>query len=130
MALVERAPVWADAGDVDHVLDNLIENAIRYTPEGTTISLEAWARNGTSYLAVADDGPGIPPEDQSRIFERFYRGNLGRRTGPGTGLGLAIVAELVQRWKGDIRLAGGIGARFELSFPAGRSAETPRATLS
>jgi signal transduction histidine kinase len=68
-------------------------------------------------VCVADDGPGIPPEEEQRVFERFYRGSTGRRSAPGTGLGLAIAAELVRRWGGEIRLEGGDGTRVEAVFP-------------
>jgi signal transduction histidine kinase len=110
-------PVWANPGDLGHVLDNLIENAIRYTPAGTEIVVEAGDGEGGPYLSVADDGPGIPPEDRDRVFDRFYRGRAGRRAGPGTGLGLPIVAELVRRWDGEVRLADAGGTRVEARFP-------------
>jgi signal transduction histidine kinase len=119
--LVERiggaCPVWASPDDLAHVLDNLIENSIRYTPEGTEITVETRGANGRVVLAVSDTGPGIPPEDRPRVFERFYRGLVGKQAGPGTGLGLAVAAELVGRWGGQIRLADGGGARFEATFP-------------
>ena len=111
------ALVWADAGDLAHVFDNLVENALRYAPDGTRVTIEAERRDGHTVLAVADDGPGIPPQDRARIFERFYRGSTGRRAGAGTGLGLAIVAELVERWGGDVRLGEGDGTRVEAAFP-------------
>jgi signal transduction histidine kinase len=113
----DPAAAWANETDVAHVLDNLIENSLRYTPPGTSISVEAWNDNGTGTFAVADDGPGIPPEERARLFERFYRGSVGKRSGPGTGLGLAIVAELVRRWGGRIELRDAPGTRFEGSFP-------------
>ena len=69
------------------------------------------------YLSVSDNGPGIPPADRDRVFDRFYRGANGRRSGPGTGLGLAIVAELVERWNGRVRLVEGPETRIEASFP-------------
>ena len=112
----EAPKVWADASDLALVLDNLIENAIRYCPAGTTIALETGTRDGRALVAVADDGPGIPPEERPRLFERFYRGSAGRRAGPGTGLGLAVVSELVGRWGGDVRLADGPGTRIEAVF--------------
>ncbi len=111
----------ADPGDLANVLDNLIENAIRYSPPGGDVTIEAVSSAGTATLAVANDGPGIPPEERERIFERFYRGSTGLSSGPGTGLGLAIVAELVRRWNGEVRLTdvtGVDGTRFEASFPA------------
>jgi signal transduction histidine kinase len=112
----ESVTVFADPGDLAHVVDNLIENALRYSPPGTSITVEAAAEDGRAKLAVADDGPGIPTADRARIFERFYRGANGKRSGPGTGLGLAIVAELVERWGGDVSLGDGPGTRIEASF--------------
>jgi signal transduction histidine kinase len=111
------AVAWASEADVAHVLDNLIENAVRYCPRGTAISLAARAEGRRAVLVVADDGPGIPAADRPRIFERFYRGANGRRAGPGTGLGLAIVAELVARWGGEVRLGDGPGTCVESAFP-------------
>jgi two-component system, OmpR family, sensor kinase len=110
-------PTWADESDLHQVVDNLIENAIKYTPEGTTITVEAGIRQGRPMLVVADDGPGIPAEDRGRIFERFYRGSNGRKTGSGTGLGLAIVEELVRRWGGEVKLSNKKGACVEATFP-------------
>jgi signal transduction histidine kinase len=116
---VEGTPViWADPEDAQHLVDNLIENALRYTPEGTHIEVRASTDGGRPKLCVADDGPGIAPEDRERVFERFYRGANGRRSGPGTGLGLAIVAEIVHRWGGEVRLGGeATGMTVEASFP-------------
>jgi two-component system, OmpR family, sensor kinase len=65
--------VWAARADVAHILDNLIENAIRYTPPGTTVTIATGRSGRTSELVVSDTGPGIPPRDRDRIFERFYR---------------------------------------------------------
>jgi signal transduction histidine kinase len=115
------ATVCAAADDVEHILDNLIENAVRYGPPGTTIRVEAGPEPGGGMVAVSDDGPGIAAEDRERIFERFYRGSNGRRAGPGTGLGLAIVRQLAMRWGGDASLASGsdgAGTRVEVRFPA------------
>jgi two-component system, OmpR family, sensor kinase len=116
------ARVWADSGDLGHILDNLVENALRYCPPGTEITVEAVHGDGRAALIVSDTGPGIPPEDRRRLFERFYRGSLGKQAGPGTGLGLAIVAELARRWGGDVRLLDGSGTRIEASFPAAPTA--------
>ena len=99
------------------MLDNLIDNALRYAPAGSEVRVETEARDGRAALTVADDGPGIPPAERARVFERFYRGSTGRRAGPGTGLGLAIVAELVRRWDGDVRLVDAPGTRVEAVFP-------------
>jgi two-component system, OmpR family, sensor kinase len=109
--------VWADRDDVRHVLDNLLDNALRYTPRGTQVLVETAIRDGSVVLAVADSGPGIPPEDRPRVFERFYRGANGRRAGSGSGLGLAIADELVRRWGGTVTLTEAPGTRIEVSFP-------------
>jgi signal transduction histidine kinase len=107
--------VLAAPGDIAHILDNLIENAIRYSPAGTRITVGADGRA----LVVSDTGPGIPSAERERVFERFYRG--ARRTGPGTGLGLAIVAELAERWGGRVELLDGPGTRVRASWPADSS---------
>jgi two-component system, OmpR family, sensor kinase len=121
-ARLEVAPsggsaVWADRDDLRHVVDNLLDNAMRYTPRGTPVRVETGTRDGYAVLAVADSGPGIPAEDRSRVFERFYRGANGRRAGTGSGLGLAIAAELVRRWGGSVTLADGSGTRVEVWLP-------------
>ena len=114
----EPVVVWADAADVAHILDNLIENALRYCPEGTEVAVGTSREDGRARLIVSDTGPGIPPGDRERVFERFYRGSTGKEAGSGTGLGLAIVAELAGRWNGRVRLLDGPGTRIETSFPA------------
>jgi signal transduction histidine kinase len=112
----EQARVFAHPADLAHVVDNLIENALRYCPPGTRITLETASSDGAATLVVADDGPGIAEEDRARVFERFYRGSNGRRSGAGTGLGLAIVSELVGRWGGEVRLLDGPGTRIAAVF--------------
>src|SRR5205085_12115981 len=114
----EEAVALLETRDVANILDNLIENAIRYSPEGAEIRAEAGRRDGRSFLAVSDTGPGIPPEERERVFERFFRGTRGRTAGAGTGLGLAIVEELTRRWNGEVRLGDGASMRVEASFPA------------
>jgi len=111
-----RPVAWADREDVAHVLDNLIDNAIRYAPRSSAVTVGAERRDGAAVVLVADTGPGIPPEDRTRVFERFYRGAEGRRAGPGSGLGLAIVAAIVERWGGDVRLLDGPGTCIEAAF--------------
>jgi two-component system, OmpR family, sensor kinase len=120
--LVERlagpATVWANPDDLGHLVDNLIENSIRYTPEGTEIVVETRSSATTRTLAVCDNGPGVPEAERDRIFERFFRGDVGKRAGPGTGLGLAVVAELVRRWGGRLWLRPEPGTSIEAEFPA------------
>jgi signal transduction histidine kinase len=119
------ARVLADPTDVNHVADNLIENALRYCPPGTSITVSTASRNGEVALLVSDTGPGIGPADRERIFERFYRGANGRAAHAGTGLGLAIVAEIVHRWGGDVRLLDGPGTRIEAVFPSPPTVSSP-----
>jgi len=106
--------VWADPGDIDHVLDNLIENAIRYSPDGSEVVVAVAAERPA--VTVSDNGSGIPAAERDRIFERFYRGATGRAAGRGSGLGLAIVAEITRRWGGSISLHDGPGTRIEVFF--------------
>lgn len=96
---------------------NLLENAARYAPVGATVEVRTWKADGRAFLSVDDSGPGIPDEDQERVFDRFYR-RLGSRH-EGSGLGLAIVKEVVTTHAGTIRLArsaqwGGLSVRVEL----------------
>jgi signal transduction histidine kinase len=100
--------------DVAITLDNLIENALVYAPAGTTVTL-TWDPQG--HLAVLDEGPGVPPGEERRVFERFRRGRTDR---PGTGLGLAIVEALARRWGGSASIStrdGGTGTRAEVVLP-------------
>ena len=103
------------------MLRNLVVNAITYAPEDTAIALAARRVDGSIELSVADEGPGIPEADLSRVFERFYRVDKSRARDPGgTGLGLAIVKHLVGLHGGEVRAekrAEG-GARFIVLLPA------------
>lgn len=113
--------LWADPKRIEQVLFNLVENAIKYIPAGGHVWIR-WAReNEEVTLSVRDDGPGIPVEHHTRIFERFYRLDGGRsREMGGTGLGLAIVKHIVQRHGGRVRVRGGagLGTEFLCSFPS------------
>jgi signal transduction histidine kinase len=111
--------ILADPAKLHDVLRNLIENAVHYSPENAAIRLEANRENGMVRIAVSDSGPGIPPEDLSRVFERFYRVDKSRARPGGTGLGLAIVKHLVELHGGQAvaenRPEG--GARFVIMLP-------------
>jgi two-component system sensor histidine kinase BaeS len=112
--------VWADTDRLTEVLLNLLDNALRFTPEGGRIEVAAREQVGRVAISIADNGPGIPTEDRQRIFERFYRADSSRSsTTGGTGLGLAIVRELVEAHGGAIvadERPGG-GARFTFTLP-------------
>ncbi len=104
---------------VEQLLVNVLENAARHTPPGTEVSILASAGPGGLDLEVADRGPGVPPGDEERVFERFHRG--GRATGQGAGLGLAIARAIAEVHGGTLRVSGrpGGGASFRLLLPAG-----------
>jgi two-component system phosphate regulon sensor histidine kinase PhoR len=111
--------IEADPAKLHDVLRNLVENAVHYTPEDGRIDIASRANGDRFVLSVADTGPGIPPGDLTRIFERFYRVDKSRARPGGTGLGLAIVKHLVQVMEGEVsaenRLHG--GAVFTVTLP-------------
>jgi two-component system phosphate regulon sensor histidine kinase PhoR len=112
--------VRADPAKLHDALRNLVANAITYSPEGSSIRIDVTSAGGRVTIAVSDDGPGIPDEDLTRVFERFYRVDKSRARDPGgTGLGLAIVKHLVELHRGRVhaenRREG--GARFVISLP-------------
>ena len=119
--LPEVGPVECDPLRLRQVLANLIENAIKYSPAGGTITVTAAREDGIVRIDVADEGIGIPEEDQARIFERFVRldPELSRGVG-GTGLGLYICRELVRRMHGriSVRSRPGSGSTFTVELPA------------
>ena len=109
-----------DPAKLHDALRNLVANAITYAPERSTVSIEAAPVDGRVAVSVADEGPGIPDEDLTRVFERFYRVDKSRARDPGgTGLGLAIVKHLVELHGGDVlvenRREG--GAKFTMTIP-------------
>ncbi len=116
---VELVALQADAALLRRVFENLLDNAIRHSPEGTTVKLSAQARPGAIELRVSDEGPGIPPELRDRLFERFVRGEAGG-TRAGTGLGLAFCKLAVEAHGGTISVETGTrGAVFLMRLPHG-----------
>ncbi|MFM7150505.1 MAG: sensor histidine kinase, partial [Gemmataceae bacterium] len=111
---------WADEEALEQILDNLTDNALKYTPEGGRVELR-WRSSGSHLiLEVSDTGIGISEADLPRIFERFYRVDRARsRELGGTGLGLAIVKHLAQAMKGSIRATSkmGEGTTFQVRLP-------------
>jgi two-component system, OmpR family, phosphate regulon sensor histidine kinase PhoR len=117
----EPAVALADEGLLRQVLVNLLDNAIKYSPEGGAVALELGHAPGLVTLTVRDDGLGIPPGEQERVFERFYRVDSALTRGVGgTGLGLYISRELVARMGGRISVSSrsGEGAAFTVELPA------------
>ena len=109
----------ADPAKLHDALRNLVANAITYAPEQSTIRFGAERSGSRVAISIADEGPGIPDEDLSRVFERFYRVDKSRARDPGgTGLGLAIVKHLVELHGGTARAENGpdVGARFTISL--------------
>lgn len=115
-------PARIDATNLRAVLQNLIENAVKYTPTGGRVTIACGTDDPSGMLSfsVADTGIGIPEEEQSRIFTRFFRASNAQRKEPnGSGLGLFIVKKIVQKYKGDIRFESkeGSGTTFYVTLP-------------
>jgi two-component system, OmpR family, sensor histidine kinase BaeS len=118
--LPEHLPaVRADPDRLAQALGNLLANAIKYTPPGGAVTVDAGADANAMWIRVSDTGPGIAPEERNRIFEPFYRGPSARRFPQGMGLGLPIARELVEAHGGRLELesAPGAGSRFVVRLP-------------
>jgi two-component system phosphate regulon sensor histidine kinase PhoR len=112
--------IWADHESIRQILDNLVDNAIKYTPENGNVKVTLIPEGNRLRLAVKDNGIGIPHEDLPRIFERFYRVDRARsREMGGTGLGLSIVKHLVQSMHGTVEAQSepGLGSTFVVRLP-------------
>jgi len=110
--------VYVDATLIVQLFANLLDNAAKYTPAGTRVSVSAVADGAFVRVVVADDGPGLPPGEPARLFDKFQRGN-GEGTVVGVGLGLAICQAIVRAHGGEIEAQrrAGRGARFEFTLP-------------
>ena len=119
--------VVVDAAKVHDIVRNLVENAINYTQPGGDVAIVAAAEGAMLVITVSDNGPGIPPEDVSRVFERFYRVDKSRGRPGGTGLGLAIVKHLADLHGGAVTVENRAlgGAAFTVRLPL-----TPRPALT
>jgi two-component system phosphate regulon sensor histidine kinase PhoR len=116
----ELPPVRGDANSLQEVLQNLIDNALQYTPAGGKIEVSALSTDSRVVVTVADTGIGIPQVEQERIFERFYRVDAARsREAGGTGLGLSIARHIMEAHGGHlwVESAVGEGSRFHFSIP-------------
>lgn len=103
--------LWVQAHEdkLSRALLNVLDNAIKYAPEGGSVRVSLAGTDGSARLSVENDGPGIPAEDLPHLFERFYRGSTSRQT-LGSGLGLAITQAIVQAYRGTIRIESSVGA--------------------
>jgi signal transduction histidine kinase len=113
--------VWAARADLERALDALLENALRYSPAGSTVTIAGVPGR----IEVRDRGPGVPADERELVFERFRRGRAGSAGPPGHGLGLPIARELVREWGGEVTLddrAGG-GTTAIIALEASERAE-------
>jgi two-component system phosphate regulon sensor histidine kinase PhoR len=122
--IVQAAPpgleAWLNPQLMEQAVVNLLDNAVKYAPEGSEVRLEAAPEPAGTVIRVRDQGPGIPPEHLPRLFERFYRADKARsRRQGGTGLGLAIVKHIAQAHRGRVEVESrpGAGSTFSLHLP-------------
>ncbi|HSF79197.1 MAG TPA: HAMP domain-containing sensor histidine kinase, partial [Steroidobacteraceae bacterium] len=125
---IEHLVLHADQAKIRLVLDNLLANALKFTPEGGTITVRARRLASGIVIDFADTGPGVHPRDRERIFEAFYTGTTPQ-AGPlkGSGIGLSIVAEFVAAHEGRVELVSGEfpGAHFRIHLPLSVLVERP-----
>ncbi|MBX3001041.1 MAG: HAMP domain-containing histidine kinase [Caldilineaceae bacterium] len=115
----EVTSIRCDRSRMELVLSNLLDNALKYTPDGGAVTIGAASAGTDTLLWVADTGDGIAPEDLPHIFERFYRGHSRRSQTEGSGLGLAIAESVIHAHGGriDVQSVPGAGSRFEIRLP-------------
>jgi signal transduction histidine kinase len=126
-AIAPGVVVTGDRDALKRAVANLLENAVRLAPGGSRIRLATGSEGDQAWIAVADEGPGIAPEDQPHVFDRFWRADKGRsRADGGTGLGLAIVRQIAEGHGGQIRLRSkvGVGSSFVIWLPVAASSSS------
>lgn len=117
----EQCPCLGDSDRIEQVVVNLLDNALKFTPEKGRITLKTRTLDRQVFITVADNGRGILPEDQPRIFERFYKGDKAHTSGKGTGLGLSICKRILEAHGQSIRLVPtDRGAAFEFTLEKGK----------
>ncbi len=119
--VADLPPVRGDRERIRQVLQNLVDNAVKYSPAHGEVRVNAQQENGLVRIAVRDEGPGIPTEDQRLIFEKFGRSSAGGSTKPGTGLGLFIARSIAEAHGGTLGVESELerGSCFTLELPAG-----------
>jgi two-component system sensor histidine kinase GlrK len=127
---VAELSLVADRAKLKLVLENLLSNALKFTPQGGTIHLHAYSDGGTTVIDCADTGPGIVPEERDKVFDAFYSGNAPQG-GPlkGTGIGLSVVREFVEAHGGTVEIIMGQfpGAHLRIRLPAANRRESAHA---
>jgi two-component system, NtrC family, sensor histidine kinase GlrK len=130
---VEDVTLVADRSKIRLILENLVSNAVKYSPKGGTIHIKAAASASSLLIDVADNGPGIPKEDRDHVFEAFYTGRAAKTSAvKGTGIGLSVVLEFVAAHGGTVQIVDGEypGAHFRIRMPfnlsrGGRPGDSP-----
>ncbi len=120
--------VYADRTKIQQVIYNLVDNAIKFTPEGRQIRVQVTEKDNKIYTSVKDEGVGIPKDAQKKVFERFYKTDPSRgKDKTGTGLGLAITKEIIKAHGEQITLTSeeGEGSEFIFSLPKEKDMQVP-----
>lgn len=114
----EAVTAWCDEQRLAQVLRALVDNAVKFSPQGSSVRVATRAEASWATIVVSDDGPGIPAAELPHVFERFHRGSEERATTSGAGLGLSIARELTEKMGGSVRAdSGGGGASFSVRLP-------------
>jgi signal transduction histidine kinase len=122
----EAVTAWCDEQRLAQVLRALVDNAVKFSPQGSSVRVATRVEAEWATIVVSDDGPGIPAAELPHVFERFHRGSEERATTSGAGLGLSIARELTEMMGGTIGAdSGGGGASFSVRLP-----RTPRRRTS
>jgi len=126
----EGAPAWVPPGRLEQVVENLVDNAVSFSPAGGVVRVTVASEDGFAVIHVSDDGPGVPPENRDRIFDRFFSFRPQEKKGTHAGLGLSIVKAIAEIHGGAVVLAPGsqggsqggrgqsTGACFEVRLPS------------
>jgi len=124
-------PVHGDRELLQEAVKQLLDNATKYSPPRSTINVSATAANGTISISVRDHGPGLTELEQTRVFDKFYRGRYDRSAVQGTGMGLAIAKEILEAHGGKITLESqvGQGSQFSITLPVGREADMDKTEI-
>jgi signal transduction histidine kinase len=115
----DEGPVWGDRHLLIELLANLVDNAIKFTPEGGSIVLDVQQQEDAVLLIVTDTGTGIAPEERQNVLSRFYRSDKSRHV-PGSGLGLSLVCAIAQLHDANVKIESGPNGRgtcFSIAFP-------------